>query len=773
MQPLRIADRILRSNPSHGAVQALKALILMGQGRREEAIALDAKALRDDPNSYVCWHSHGLILQTEGDFDGAVKALEKSLELSPGNVAYLPNLAAAQAQTRDWQGHRRTQEELLELEPHVRPNWTALAMAYHLTGDYAGAEKVLEDCENTIYDLSGNISNRRSEALLYSVIVIAESGDLDRALQQLEAVRRLCHDRQAILSLRADLLLRLGRMDEASFAYTRLIRRNPDCAAYYECLMQAQGIPVTDPDAVIAFFDQWAYKFPRSNTPRRLPLDYLSGSHFKKAMDQYLRQMLRKAVLSTFSSIKSLYCDAEKRQCVQNLAEGYASTLATTAADDSSEIEYASSIYHFLAQHYDCKEIRLFASALYNIDMALRLAPSSVDFMMTKARIVKHTGELGETAEIMEAARKLDLKDRYINSKAVKYHLRNNDNETALDAASRFTISSGPGGTIAYLAGNQTIWYLIEDGEAYLRQRKLGLALKRLTLVTHLFDKWHAEQCDLYSFAISAGTIPAYLALARWMDRLRDHPYFTRASKSLVKAYLLLHDHPELTLGPEGIDPMAGLSELARRKAARRARKQRERELAEVAATRAAAATPGRVLDAQLLDPDPFGQELVETSDPLRQARERLAPLLKFTPRDVEVHCLAFEISIRLEKYLRALQNLQSAHAIDPEYPMLHVQIARLQVRLNSESSETSPSRAEGVQARLASLLSDQDLSSWNREYRHRNASSDAHVRAAREVEGIIGSLVDNGPRAHAADDEDGTQLANATSGLNLSDIGD
>src|SRR5699024_12370493 len=54
----------------------------------------------------------------------------------------------------------------------------------------------------------------------------------------------------------------------------------------------------------------------------------------------------------------------------------------------------------------------------------------------------------------------------------------------------------------------------------YLRQRKLGLALKRLHAVYHIFDVWQEDQFDFHGFSLRKGMIRAYVDMIRWEDRL-------------------------------------------------------------------------------------------------------------------------------------------------------------------------------------------------------------------------------------------------------------
>ena len=279
---------------------------------------------------------------------------------------------------------------------------------------------------------------------------------------------------------------------------------------------------------------------------------------------------------------------------------------------------------------------------------------------MTKARIWKHYGNSEKATEEMEKARTFDQKDRHINSKAAKYQLRNNENEKALDNMAKFTRNETVGGAMGDLHEMQCVWYLTEDGEAYLRQRKLGLALKRLHAIYHIFDVWQEDQFDFHSFSLRKGMIRAYVDMVRWEDRLREHPFYTRAALAGIKAYILLHDDPDLVHGPmpsgtSRADDTGEDSE--RKKALKKAKKEQQRmekvESEKREARKSTAPVKGFDGEVKKEDPDPFGSQLVQTTDPLKVAAKLLAPLLEHSPSNIEGQCLGFEVYLRQSEYNR------------------------------------------------------------------------------------------------------------------------
>jgi peptide alpha-N-acetyltransferase len=631
----------------------MKALNMSQIGQSEEAFALAKEALRNDMKSHITWHVYGLLYRQEKNYEEAIKAYRFALRLEPESQPIQRDLALLQMQMRDYQGYIQSRSTMLQARPALRQNWTALAIAHHLSGDLAEAEKVLTTYEETLKGATLPVADmENSEAILYKNTIIAETGNLERALEHLEAVGYRCTDPLAVLEMKADYLLRLDRKADAEAAYTALLERNPDNSIYYNGLIQAKSIPENDHKALKALYDEWVEKNPRCDAARRIPLDFLEGEDFKQTADAYLQRMLKKGVPSLFVNVKHLYVNTAKRDVVQELVEAF---LADQSSAEEKNSELLSCVYYFLAQHYNYHLSRNLPKAMENVEKAIELAPKAVEYQMTKARIWKHYGNPGKAAEEMEKARLLDEKDRHGNTKAAKYVLRNNDNEQGLHLMSKFTRNETVGGTLGDLHEMQCTWFLTEDAEAFLRQKKIGLALKRFHSVYNIFDTWQEDQFDFHSFSLRKGMIRAYVDMVRWEDRLREHPFYTRMAIGAIKTYLLLHDQPDLAFGPipSGANGIDSTDENERKKALKKAKKEQQRlekiESDKREARKAAAANAKSSADGETKkeDADPMGNALVQTKEPLKDVMKFLTPLLESTPQNIEGQCLGFEVYSR------------------------------------------------------------------------------------------------------------------------------
>ncbi|KAK4445638.1 N-alpha-acetyltransferase 15, NatA auxiliary subunit [Podospora aff. communis PSN243] len=707
---LKAAEQILRKNPKHADTMSMKALILNAQGKTEEAFALAKEALTMDMKSHICWHVYGILYRTNKNFDEAIKAYKFALKLEPDSQQIQRDLAILQVQMRDYQGYVQSRVVMLKARPHLRQNWTALAIAYHLEGNLQQAENILTTYEKSVTGTPAKNDFENSEAVLYKNSVIAEQGDIARALEHLETVARDVLDRLAVMELRAQYLAQLGRKEEAAKAYRALIERNSEHPAYYKSLTDILGIR-EDESALNAIYEEYAAKFPRCDAARRLPLDFLTGDDFRQAAKSYLTLMFDKGVPSTFANLKHLYTDSSKKATLPAVAEEYLAQHKSAAGKEQSTGDSSKgqgAALFFLAQHYNYYMSRDLSKAIEFVDQAIALDSKNVDFQMTKARIYKHQGDLAMASAAMDHARSLDTRDRYINSKAAKYQLRNDENEKALTTMGLFTRAETVGGPLADLIDMQCIWFLTEDGEAWQRRGNYGLALKRYHTVFNIFDIWQEDQFDFHSFSLRKGQIRAYIDMVRWEDQLREHPFYFRAALDAVKLYLTMHDKPQGPNGVNGVDGKSANGEDAaeKKKAAKKAKKEAqkaEREAAEKAAKQDPnkAAQKGKEEDTKKKDDDPNGLKLAATTDPLGDALKFLWPLLQFSPKNIEGQIAGFEVFIRRKKYLLALRCLLAAQAIDKEDARVKEQAARLKETVQPILSSLDPKVKDVIESSL------------------------------------------------------------------------
>ncbi|KAF9157580.1 hypothetical protein DFQ27_000908 [Actinomortierella ambigua] len=697
---LKGAEQILKKFPEHGETMAMKGLFYSHLDKKEEAYEFVKKGLRYDLKSHICWHVFGLLYRADKNYEEALKCYTQALRIDKDNMQILRDYSLLQMQLRNYEAYIETRHQLLELRPQNRMYWIGLAVAYHMMGKNDLAVKVLSAYEDSLKDIPTKPDYEHSEMLLYHNSILGEAGDMQVALDHLDSIDKHVCDRRAVREKRAQYLMALDRYEEAEAIYRGLVKENPDNFAYIEGLQKSLKLyfptttttssssspstPASAPatataqeqEKILALFDELQKLYPRSNACKRLPLRVATGEAFVRVADAYFQHSLRKGVPSLFVNIKKLYADSDKEKACEKLVLDYEASLKEhgrfdAKSSDSGEKEPPTALLwtlYYIAQHYDYT--RQTDKALAYIERAIAHTPTLVELYMTKGRILKHAGKPKEAMEAMNEARELDLQDRFINSKCVKYMLRADKVADAEKTATLFT-RVDIADPLNDLVDMQAMWYSLESGESHMRQGQMGKALKRFHQVEKHFFDFTDDQFDFHTYCLRKMTLRSYVALLRLEDQLRTHPYYVRAVKNAVQCYVMMVDKPE------GCDTkeMEGMTEAEKkkhrnkqRKAELKAQKEYEERRAQIAAD---PTKKGK------LDEDPEGMKFLKTEDPLGEALKFLRPLQELAPNRIETHLWGFEIYIRKKKLLLALRALLKAHALDANNETLKKQLLR------------------------------------------------------------------------------------------------
>lgn len=176
-----------------------------------------------------------------------------------------------------------------------------------------------------------------------------------------------------------ELYLKLSMFEEAKNEFNRLLERNPENIDYYCKLHEAENL-TTDAEKYELTL-RYRIKFPRALMPRRMALNYVSGSYiqflllkscnfeeeyfifyqllyclkkttfffvgdlFRKEIDEYMRRGFHKGIPPLFVDLKSLYKDKEKIKIIEILLNKYRVSLKTTGCFSSDRKFY---MVHFL-----------------------------------------------------------------------------------------------------------------------------------------------------------------------------------------------------------------------------------------------------------------------------------------------------------------------------------------------------------------------------------------------------------------------------------------
>lgn len=337
---LKLAKQIL-SNPetaNHGETLAMKGLILNCLGKKDEAYEYVRKGLRNDLTSHVCWHVYGLLQRSEHKYDEAIKCYRNALKYDKDNITILRDLSLLQIQMRDLEGFRDTRYQLFMLRSAQRVSWLSFAVAYHLLNDYSTAANILNELratqkqqkeQNSTDDNSDKkypqpIDYEQSELLLYQVMILFEAASYNEALDFLNKHSSQICDRLSVLEYKAQLLLALGRNNEAvKLIQDQLIARNQENYLYYQQLEQALNIDPNDENSRLILYQQLQQKYPRSQVPFKIPLNFVSNPEkFKPLVDAYLKKFIQRCLPALFRNLRPVY-NYEYDRLVTKLNEEY------------------------------------------------------------------------------------------------------------------------------------------------------------------------------------------------------------------------------------------------------------------------------------------------------------------------------------------------------------------------------------------------------------------------------------------------------------------
>jgi tetratricopeptide (TPR) repeat protein len=437
---LKSAEQILKKFPDHGETLAIKSLLYHYLGRpKEESFDLIRKGIRSDINSSICWHLFGLLHHANKNYEEASKCYLNALRHEENNLQILRDLSQLQIHLRNLEGYHETRLQLLNIKPQNKASWIGLAISYHLLKDIKMAVKVLDAYEGTLTQRSKTDAESTksigreerfseielSEILLYKISMLIEAEHYQEALDQLVAMEKSIYDKRAYKEFLAFTYLKLNRLSKAEQCYLDLLKENPEC-------LDLTSNDQSSKQEMLKHLDNLAKQIPLAYAPQRLCLNLADGEDFRQRMSLFMDKWLQKGIPSLFASLKQLFSDKQKEAWIENIALNIERQQSSSNA--SQTLLWT---FYFLAQLYDKKGETLKASSYLNA--AISRDSTIPELLMMKAKILKHSGDINGAVESINKARELDLTDRYINTKCVKYMIRSGQIEDAERIAMLFT----------------------------------------------------------------------------------------------------------------------------------------------------------------------------------------------------------------------------------------------------------------------------------------------------------------------------------------------
>lgn len=587
---IKILDGVLKKDSGYADALALKALDLVSLGENTEAQSYCKNALskiNGNSASPICCHVLGIYMRTIKDYAESVKWFQASLSSGSTNQQIYRDLATLQSQIGDFKGALVSRKKYWEAYLGYRANWTALAVAQDVNGEHQQAVNTLSQFEKLVEGKLGKAElYEQNECLMYkSDIMYRIAGNtkekLQNTLKHLNDIEPNVYDKYSVLEEKASIFMKMGELKEASKVYRTLIKRNPDDFRYYKLLEVSLGIQGNN-DLRKALYEKLETFYPRSEPPKFMPLTFIEDEKLLRSkLEDYILPQLKRGVPAAFCNVKPLY--RRRSSVVPPLLEKIVSDYLASIDPKEQPIPYIWTCY-YLAQHY--LNLKQFQKSQELIDQAINHTPTLVELYIFKGRVLKHLGLLEEASEVLESGRKLDLQDRFINTKTVKYFLRANNVERATEIASLFTKNDDAVNGIKDLHLVEAAWFIIEQAEAHYRlylialrklhalvseaeefegsveatdgnndnlihsiktvewevKRNQGLALKRYHAIAKFYRQFEDDQLDFHSYCMRKGTPRAYLDMLKWGKTIYTKPIYVRATQGAFKLYKDLYD---------------------------------------------------------------------------------------------------------------------------------------------------------------------------------------------------------------------------------------
>lgn len=563
---------------------ALKALNLYFIGEKAEAAAIIKQAISkiEGTNaSPICCHVLGIYMRQVKDYPESCKWFQASLDNGSVNNQIYRDLATLYSQIGDFKKALDARKHYWQSFMGYRANWTALAVAQDINGSRQEAINTLTQFENLA---KGKISEperyEHSECLMYKNDILYKAAKEDKeklkaVLKNLEEIENDVFDKYSLLERKASIFMKLGQLRDASLVYRTLIKRNPDNFKYYRLLEVSLG--VTDNEKLRqALYEKLETFYPRSEPPKYIPLTFIKDeAQLSKKLESYILRQLKRGLPATFKNMKPLY--KRRADVIPRLSEAIVTKYLENLDPKKDPIQYIWTCY-YLSEHF--LHVMKYERAMEYINLAIEHTPTLVEFYILKGRILKHMGQLKEAASVVEEGRNLDLQDRFINCRTVKYFLRANMMDKAVEVASLFTrIDEGAVNGVRDLHLVEASWFIVEQAEAYYRlyieaQRRYnqlkneassgaaeeetfqhtlkeaewevtknkGLALKRFMAIQKFYRQFVDDQLDFHSYCMRKGTPRAYLEMLEWGKALYTKPMYVRAMRGASKIYFEIYD---------------------------------------------------------------------------------------------------------------------------------------------------------------------------------------------------------------------------------------
>ena len=378
-----------------------------------------------------------------------------------------------------------------------------------------------------------------SETLLYKARVLGELGRYSEMLEFLLNGKAKIRDSPTWYEMIVKAALGAKNLSEALKGVLELISLNSENSAYFYWYFQAKEYE-TDSQKIQGL-NELKEIYPKSTAIEREELNFLHEDILIK-IDPYLKKRIKKGIPSIFSDIKSLLLEQPRGELILEYVKlnveslkNHKSFIDISSKQPSEQIEQPQSLmwmlylYSQLLDYYN-----YYDEALLAITEAIEHTPTVPDLYLFRGKIYKHQNLLEKASLSNQEGRCLDLGDRYLNNKAAKYLLRNNQ---IIETEEVMALFSKERANELNVHDMQSMWYEIELAEAHFRLENFEKAAEEFKWVEKHVIEMFEDQYDFHFYCFRKMNLNSYIDFMSFEDSLNKQKNFLRAGIGLVKIF--------------------------------------------------------------------------------------------------------------------------------------------------------------------------------------------------------------------------------------------
>ncbi|KAF2078273.1 hypothetical protein CYY_000463 [Polysphondylium violaceum] len=764
---LKTCETFLKTHPENVDALCFKALLVYHLEKRDEAFDLAKNIIKSNMSSSVAWHTYGFLYRSDKNYAEASKCFKNAHKFNKESTQILRDLSNIQLYQRDLQGLKETYTALLQLGATQKAYWVGLIITNHLMGNKKTALHVLDEFLNVMEEKE-KTGLKGSELTLYRCMLLTELGEYDKAIEMLVKEEKNILDKLWAKQKHGEILILKNNKQDAEKIFRELLKLNSDNLTIHKKIWECRGIPDFTKDNfdhstlteeqikfLTSFYKDLNNTYPKSLLIQKVPLMFTQDrEQFTQFLSKYINHFLAKGIPSLFNNLKGLYNNATKVEIIENTFKATLESLEKKSTFPNQEEQQSPSsvlwTLYYLAQHFD--KLNNYEQSLSYIDQGIKHTPTCLDLYIIKAKLFKHQGNISGAFQEYNRARQLDLADRYLNTKTVKYALRNDDPVTAEEIYSLIKDESQP---LWYNIGEfQVMWYEKELGSAYLRAGNYGKALKAFYLVDKHFTEFMEDQFDFHNHITKKMTLRSYIEFLRWEDGVFQNKPFTDSAKLLVQSYLHLKNNSHVLNKLKREEPIVATPVVSTTASSADDDDEDDKPAANTNKKAAAnknksetAATPAPSA-AIPPDTDPNGEKYLKEENYLVPATKFIEQLLKFTPTDVQVHALACQVFLQEKKYLLVLKSVLKLKELGGvEGPLYHQYLITL-LHTAQADKECSELILKALEKEKNALTGGASLAEYNQQFANKHKDSVPH----KYVAGLMMNLISPADKSKATE---------------------